>query len=259
MGILQWIDTPQGRGGRPSGSPQSTSLSPPVPEEILAFSLFFFSFFKAVWFERCASFKCSFKTTVVRLKSGLKGSASSANQRRGLQLRQTMQVWSRYVKIEITFCLFWSKLHTKLSDQQTMKNKKALFCIMKHLNSNSLCSKPHEALCMSLDFFFFFFYVRERNVQEKNWKHRRFRPISALRETPVPLSDPGSGSPAPTLGGNCPFPKRPAAEPNTSSLSNLSIHQARFSLSNSFRPNGLRSPRRHNKIHSTSTLGKKAV
>lgn len=28
---------------------------------------------------------------------------------------------------------------------------------MKHLNSNSLCSKPHEALCMSLDFFFFFF------------------------------------------------------------------------------------------------------
>lgn len=35
-------------------------------------------------------------------------------------------------------------------------------------------------------------------------------------------------------------------------------NKARFSLSDSFRPNGLRSPRRHNKIHSASTLGKKS-
>lgn len=120
------------------------------------------------------------------------------------------------------------------------------------MNSNSLCSKPHEALCTSSDFFFFF--LREgakRAVHEL--KTPMFQAYFSPSRDPCSPSDP-----APTRGGNCPFPKRPAAEPNTSSVSNLSIHQARFSLSDSFRPNGLRSPRRHNKMHSTSTLGKKS-
>lgn len=131
VGILQWIDTPQGRGGRPSGSPQSTSLSPRVPEEIL--EQLFLSFLLQsclFWEERLV--QCSLKPTAVRLKSGLKGSASSANQRRGLQLRQTMQIWSRYVKIEIMFCLFGQSRTQNSQNNRHWKIKQHCFCIMKH-------------------------------------------------------------------------------------------------------------------------------
>lgn len=74
-----------------------------------------------------------------------------------------------------------------------------------------------------------------------------------------------SRDPCPPLGARVGLPrsqpgwKLPISTAATTSVPNLSIHQARFSLSDSFRPNGLRSPRRHNKIHSTSTLGKKKL
>lgn len=74
-----------------------------------------------------------------------------------------------------------------------------------------------------------------------------YRGPPSLRGSPAPRRSPFLGSPRSHPGWKLPISKAACGG-----------NKARFSLSDSFRPNGLRSPRRHNKIHSASTLGKKS-
>lgn len=130
VGILQWNDTPQGRGGRPSGSPQSTSLSPRVPEEILEqlfLSLSFFFLLQSCrfWEERLT--QMFIKTDSGAFKIRFQGFSLISQSKARFTMKADNAGLVTLHKNRDYVLSFRSKLHIKLSDQQTMENQIALF------------------------------------------------------------------------------------------------------------------------------------
>lgn len=126
VGILQWIDTPQGRGGRPSGSPQSASLSPRVPEEILE-QLFLSFFASKLPVLRGAPRSMFIKTDSGAFKIRFKGFSLISQSKARFTIKADNADLVTLRKNRDYVLSFWSKPHTKLSEQQTLENKTALF------------------------------------------------------------------------------------------------------------------------------------